>query len=163
MGHRAGGPYLGITVIRMPFGGAELERRSRWERFEPTLPQSGADWASREWYELAPTSRHALPEYVPDVVAGAASPVQLTNWKIGALRIMALLERRGYVTREDFKVAGIDHRRWISPRTGWLVARDGRWYAGDALPDFRGQHPVVFERVKADMSKWAPVEVGNLL
>lgn len=99
-------------------------------------------------------TRHKLPEYVPDVPAGASAPLQLTAWKICAIKIAVTLEKQGYVTRQDFKHHGIDYRRWIAPEYRWLVAGDGRYTRGDRFPDFKKQHPVVYKQIKADAKKW---------
>jgi hypothetical protein len=87
------------------------------------------EWLDQYWFEMAPIRRHDLPEYVPDVAAGSSSPIQLTKWKIAAIKIAITLERRGYVTRLDFKKQGIDHRRWLAVGTNWLRAVDGKFVA----------------------------------
>jgi len=157
------GPYVGVTIIRMCPPGRDLRRLGAWHQFEPVLPEPGKEWSTREWYELAPFRRHDLPAYVPDVVAGAAAPLQLTDWKISALKIAVLLEERGHVTRADFRSIGIDHRRWIAPVPGWLAVRDGRFVPGPGYPDFARQHPKVYAEIKTDRPKWAPQESGSLL
>lgn len=131
--------YIGFTIIRM----------SR-AQFYPNLPKATERWIANNWHEWAPPKRHKLPEYIPDVRAGARSPVQLTQWKIGALRLQVLLERNGHLTRPDFRVAGIDHRRWLAPATGWLTNTEGRFVKGPRWPDFAA-HPMVFKQIKADM------------
>lgn len=103
------------------------------------------------WHYWSPRKRCELPEFVPDVVAGASGPVQLTKWKVQALRICARLEIRGHVTRQDFRVLGIDPRRWLGPQ-GWLVAdpaRPGEFTRADGL-DFDRQHPTVYAQVLAE-------------
>jgi hypothetical protein len=111
-----------------------------------------------QWHYWNPVKRHRLPEFVPDVPAGAASPVQLTSWKVAALRISAVLELRGYVTREDFRRYHIDPRRWHGPG-GWLLPmpeRSGCYVASKTL-NFKGQHPVVYpqvlEEVRAELER----------
>lgn len=52
-----------------------------------------------------PGGRHDLPEFVPDVPAGVPSPVRLTEWKVKAIRLCALLRSRGWLTSADFKAA----------------------------------------------------------
>lgn len=103
----------------------------------------------RAWHDWNPVKRIELPEFVPDVVAGASGPVQLTKWKIGALKIAALLELRGHVTRSDFVWAGIHMSRWTQPPHYWLRKVNGSrgaWYAPEPLP-FVGQHPQVYPQV----------------
>lgn len=115
------------------------------------------------WHYWSPRKRHNLPEYVPDVVAGASGPVQLTTWKIAALRIAATLEVRGFVTKKDFGEYRIDSRRWTGPG-GWLVPKSermqdaGRFVRGPAL-DFDRQHPTVYATVLAEIREKLAGEV----
>ena len=145
--HKIAG-HLGITVIRK-FPDTE---EWRYNKFSPLLPKIKSDYRE-EWFEQCPTTRHRLPDYVPDVSAGAVAPLQLTDWKIKAMKLAIILERRGNLTRADFKWAGIDHRRWLSQ--GWLVVSDGRWVAG-AMPDFPRQHPRVYGEIASGFDDWAP-------
>lgn len=139
----------GITHIRM------------WHRGpEPGLP--GADPFSRYndpriWHDWAPERREPLPEYVPDVVAGDSSPIQLSEWKVAALRIIALIERFGSVARADFRALGISPSRWLTP-DGWLARTDtkGQFAVGPRCPDFKAQHPVVYPQIVADLDTWCP-------
>ena len=134
--------YVGLVVIKMH--GAHRHR----DRFAPRLPKV-EDSHFSEWPEWAPTKRHPLPEYIPDVAAGAPAPIRLTQWKIGALRLQAIIEDKGFITREDFKMARVDHRRWVP--SGWLEVKGGRYVKGTSFPDFAAQHPKVFEQIKQDM------------
>lgn len=145
--------YIGITVIR-------VRAKDQWgmPAFEPGLPRIGNEWSERYWFEMAPVKRHKLPEYIPDVAAGASAPVQLTAWKISAIKIAVTLERRGFVTRSDFKQHGIDYRRWIAPKYGWLSVSDGRYTAGPRLPDFKIQHPKVYAEIAAGADEWIGTE-----
>lgn len=108
----------------------------------------------RGWHYWSPRKRHELPEFVPDVIAGDSGPVQLTKWKIAALRIVATLEVRGHVTRQDFRTHGIDPRRWM--QAGWLVPKSermqdaGQFVRGAGL-DFDRQHPEVYAKVLAEI------------
>jgi hypothetical protein len=79
--------------------------------------------------------------------------VQLTQWKIGALKLTALLEIRGFVTRADFKTVGIDHRRWVND-PNWLVPTDrpGQFARGPELR-FDQQHPMVYAEIRAEIEK----------
>lgn len=145
--------YIGVTIIRVD---GSKETRARSSAFSPELPVLSGRWSDREWYEWAPSARCPLPEYVPDVPAGARAPLQLTPWKINALKIAVLLETRGFVTRKDFAHLRLDHRRWIARENRWLKVVDGGFVPGDRLPNFKAQHPVVFEQIKADAIKWMP-------
>ncbi|GLK86664.1 hypothetical protein [Ancylobacter defluvii] len=154
--------YIGLTIIRL----MPREERSRYHAFRPDLPTIER-WFRDEWHEWAPSQRCPLPEYVPDVPAGASAPLQLTNWKISALKLAALLERRGFLLRSDFKHLRIDHRRWTAPGTGWLRQRQDeqwgttapRYIPGPHLPDFKAQHPRVYAEIVADIAKWGPADI----
>lgn len=149
--------YIGLTIIRV-----NPPSESKWGPFfYPSLPKVGEALYQHEWHEWCPLSRVILPAYVPDVRAGSPSPVQLTQWKIAAIKIAITLERRGYVTRADFKEHRIDHRRWLTP-TGWLRVKDGRYVKG-SMPDFKKQHPRVYKEIEADADKWMPKESERLL
>jgi hypothetical protein len=106
------------------------------------------------WYDLCPAKRCKLPDYVPDVRAGCPSPVQLSDWKIRAIKIAIILEKEGGVTRADFKAIGIDMTRWT--QGGW-INRDNYgkkiWRQGK-MPDFKSQHPTNYGQIEADYEKW---------
>lgn len=143
---------LGLSLIRFTGRSGYFDGGLQ---FHPNLPggRRGGDHYpyGSNWPEWSPDKRHPLPAYVPDVVAGSAAPIQLTKWKISALKVVAMLQLRGYVTRADFKAIGIDARRWIAPGAGFLDADDaGRFIASKRLPDFEAQHPVVFPQVMAE-------------
>jgi hypothetical protein len=112
------------------------------------------------WHYWSPGKRCTVPEFVPDVVAGASGPVQLTKWKIAALRIVATLELQGFVTRDDFRRQRIDPRRWTGPN-GWLAATDapGRFVRGPGL-DFDRQHPEVYAQVLEQMRELVPTSAA---
>ncbi|MFC5358156.1 hypothetical protein [Azospirillum himalayense] len=154
--------FCGITVITISPKTHYYVR----ERFSPELPtKTGRVWWGEHWFEAGPLKRCPLPEYVPDVTAGAPAPIQLTDWKVKALKVAALLELTGYVTRADFKALNLDIRRWIVWGAHWLKPVSGSEtdaigmpaFAADyALPDFQKQHPDVFAKVLADAPKWGP-------
>jgi hypothetical protein len=115
-------------------------------------PNIEGGWPSASgWHYWSPTKRCELPAYIPDVAAGSPAPTQLTKWKVAALRIAATLELRGFVTRDDFWLQGIDHRRWTQD---WLAkgAEPGQWIRGQRMPDFAAQHPVVYPQVVAELA-----------
>lgn len=140
--------YCGITVITM-----QAPPYSKYGfPFEPHLPFGGGYFQEEYWHEMIPVKRCPLPEYVPDVVAGASGPVQLTDWKIKALKLCVLLDATGYVTRHDFKRLNLDIRRWIE---NWIEPCDKGFRARGALIEsFRRQHPVVWEQIVAEPEKW---------
>lgn len=154
--------YLGITVIRiMPPD--DVQRRYHRHPFRPGLPKlEQTIWGNSDWYEFAPAQRLALPDWIPDVVAGDTAPIALTSWKVAAIKIVVTLERRGVVTRQDFAHFQISMSRWSQQR--WLVkAGAGGWIAGPHLPDFRKQHPRNFEEIGADFEKWARKDAPLLM
>lgn len=144
------GAYLCLTTIEVRAPGHSRQAQA----FTPELPDDKNGWRSR-WFEMAPTKREVLPAYVPDCKAGDKAPLQLTDWKIKALKIAATLELRGWVTRDDFRHIDIDHRRWQSGQ--WIVVdmESGRWVKGPKYwPDFAAQHPRNYAEIKADAETW---------
>jgi len=146
---------IGLTIIRIRHGD---QARHYSSKFYPELPDlSQQYWDNRGWYERCPTKRISLPDWIPDVPAGDSAPVALTNWKVGAIKLVITLEKRGFLTRGDFSHFKISMSRWSQEH--WLV-KDGQggWIAGPYLPDFRQQHPVNFEQIAADFEKWKSPE-----
>lgn len=163
---------LGIVMIRArgvpDKRGMVKSGEFAWSKaFTPDLPDDylSADrsisWAEREWPQHVFAEPLKLPDYVPDVAAGKAAPVALTEWKIRAIRICILLERRGYVTAADFKTLEISPSRWV--QGGW-VRRDGKRLIAGALPDFKKQHPKNFDEIAGDFAVWGKKlpETGDL-
>lgn len=116
----------------------------------PPLPSAarGDDYSLGDWPRHYPVRRHRLPDYVPDVAAGASAPVQLTPWKIQALRLCYLMERNGFITRADFHAMKVDHRRWVTGE--WLARGPAGWVKGPFWPDFPAAHPKTFAEIAAD-------------
>lgn len=142
--------YLGITVIAF----AGKKHAYSYRSYSPWLPSERNGFGNHDWHEWCPASRCKVPDYIPDVVAGDAAPVALTEWKVKAIRLAILLESRP-VTRVDFKALGIDPSRWTDRYTGWLEPTpNGYVPREDRMPDFRKQHPVNYEQIKADRAVW---------
>jgi len=102
-----------------------------------------------------------VPPVVPDVPAGVPSPVQLTEWKIRALRFMARLEVRGYVTVHDLRDFGMTSSLWYHR---WLVPQEGpsqnppRWVRKPGVALVDAQHPEIFAQfVQATREEGIPV------
>lgn len=114
-------------------------------------------WRQDGWPNWCPGKRCALPDYVPDVTGGHAAPVQLTDWKIKAIKLCIILERRGYVTRRDMKAPMISPTRWCDHWQGLLdpSPERGAYIAGRRTPDLRAQHPVNYAQIEADFDAWA--------
>ena len=140
---------LGITVIKV-----RDTAEAYGSAFDPRLPSTDYDYYTRRWFERAPDSRIELPDYVPDVIAGDSAPVALTPWKIKAIKLVVTMQKRGFVTRKDFRHFDLSMSRWIDPYARWLVPGGAGWIAGPYLPDFEKQHPVNFGQIAADYEKW---------
>lgn len=163
---------LGVVIIGA--SPPESWKRPKVPTFEPKLPERNDRFATRDefrswnWPEHFPDARIKLPDYIPDVSAGRPSPQALTTWKVGALKVMVVLELQGHITRADFKALNMDYRRWVQ---FWLTkpAKPGggyvdtlNWYACRATPDFAGQHPLNYAQIKADRAKWLPPALIHL-
>src|SRR3546814_9584478 len=72
------------------------------------------------WHPWCPEERCVLPEYVPDVVAGIPSPIILSPWKIQAIKLAIILERRGWVTRADMRPLKLSPTIWTG-HSGYLA------------------------------------------
>lgn len=143
---------LGVAVIRQRPAKPDVWHQQH-DHFEPELPRIGPEyWTSRAWDNWLPNERHVLPEYVPDVIAGDKAPVQLSEWKIQALKILAILAERP-VTRSDFKAIKISHHRWIQ---FWLAKTPEGWVKCGATPKFDEIHPTIYAQIIADKAKWMP-------
>lgn len=146
---------LGLTVIEVERGFGRVVVR----------PEFDGKWGRGEWHYCNPKKRHRLPEHVPDVPAGVSGPAQLTEWKIAALQISAILELRGWVSRHDFRLAGIDYRRWTQDWLEPVPDRKGAWRWRDGKDmGFATQHPTIYQKVLADVKKKgiSAVETGEI-
>lgn len=151
---------LGVVVVT---GGAPAlwggPKAWKGPSFTPSLPDvdkrfvvTDDEMSAHGWPERCPDQRCALPEYVPDVTGGHSAPVALTPWKVQAIKAAVILETVGYITRADFKALKIDSSRWTQ---FWLRSiGEKRWAAAPGMPDFKAQHPVNYEQIKADLPKW---------
>lgn len=147
--------YLSLVIITVDRKSTYEAKRGGPFRSDPGLPHKAY---GDQWPEWAPAKRHPLPAYVPDVAAGASAPLQLTDWKIKAIKIAILLEVNGSVRRSDFAHLRLDHRRWIAG--GWVVLKDGV-YVADAMPNFKKQHPKVYKQIEADIATWRPAATAE--
>lgn len=162
--------YIGLTIIRVakprdPQGIRGPAWAHHADKFEPLLPECvyrpGRYHHEQKWHEQCTLKRHKLPEYVPDVRAGAPSPVTLSDWKIKAIKLCILMERNGQVTRADFRHLGLDHRRWLPGGNQWLRIVDGHYEKGRLWPDFKRMHPVAWRKIEADYDIWKPKETTS--
>lgn len=149
---------LGVTVIRMRAG--EVRDGYFWTGgrgvtpFSPSLPRD----TDHYWHDFWPWRRVPMPEVIPDCAAGCPAPVRITEWKLKAIKIAILLDRRP-VTRADFKALDIHMSRWSD--CGWIVRGEARgtWVWGEYHPDFRRDHPRNYDEIAAMFDRWAPPEV----
>lgn len=109
---------------------------------------------TRDWYDFGPTERLTLPEYVPDVAAGASAPMTLSTWKIKAMRVSIWVECNTTITRAHFKALDVSPSMWMNGY--WLKKGDtrGEWIKADHFPDYRAQHPSIYEQIETDYDKW---------
>lgn len=115
------------------------------------------------WPEHFPATRLPLPDYVPDVAAGVAAPTKLTHWKIKAIKLKILLEKRGYLTRNDFIRFDISPSTWT--QRGWIIQSNirGHWVAGIGIPEFEKQHPVNYAQIEGDFPKWNSRDLEGII
>jgi len=166
-----GPDYRAVMVPRYATQGdlPEIARRlglgvitvSHWDDGIADLPDERRHSWFHSWHPWFPTKRCRLPDYVPDVVGGHPSPLQLTDWKIRAIKLLILLRRRGHISRADFKHLGLSPTRWTAP-DGYLARGDGVYVAGPYTPDLEAQHPKAWSEIEADFEKWAPATLPTL-
>ena len=119
------------------------------------LPDPNSDYSYGHWPQWCPAQRLTLPDYIPDVAAGVASPVQLTAWKVKAIKLMICLERRGFVDRSVMRAIDISPSRWTDRCHGFLATNgNGQYVSCKATPDLRAQHPVNYAEIEADSAEW---------
>lgn len=153
--------HVGITIISA--GGYETggEKRFYFNPHSPPDSEAG-DYAQRDWFCWHPAERCKVPDYVPDVMGGKASPVSLTEWKISAIKLVILLDRVGVVTRTDMKALKLSPSRWTEAWQGFLDPAPGGYVRNSRTPNFRAQHPVNYAQIEADFEKWgASLLVGR--
>lgn len=147
--------HVGINIIMV--SSSENWKGDIGHQFGPELPDEAAAYSMQDWHGWFPAERCVLPEYVPDVTGGKSAPVALTPWKIKAIKLVILLDRRGYVTRKDMQALKVSESRWTSAYDGFLnldKAKGGYVRCG-LTPDFKAQHPVNYAQIEADFDRWA--------
>lgn len=123
--------------------------------FSPSLPD-GSHYTGTDWPNWCPGRRCKLPDYVPDVSGGHSAPVRLSEWKIAAIKLLILLERRGAVSRADMKALRISQTRWTDRYNGFLSpGPEGGYVRNDLTPDLKAQHPTNWAQIEADYPKWS--------
>jgi len=160
---RTFGPqFIGLLV---PEHDGDLETVAEGYGFRVIAPRVRSGWESRRgdvvvgeperivWPALEVLLEHWppqhfeqpawLPPVVPTVPAGVSSPIRLTEWKVRALRLLALLEVRGWVTIADLRHFDMAPSRWYHH---WLVPGEvkGRWVRRPGVVLAQDQHPEAF-------------------
>ena len=151
--------HMGQLARALGVGVIAFAPADRWVSWTSSHLPDERDY-SDGWLNWLPGERCALPGYVPDVAAGVASPVQLTDWKIKAIKLLIVLERRGHVTRNDMKALRISPTRWCDNWHGLLDRAEARgvYVRGKRTPDLKAQHPVNYAQIEADFDTWAETE-----
>lgn len=154
--------YIGvvcITVRRLQkqhgYWLSSYKANDLWEA-QPDLPKQEPSYTDDiRWPEWFPIKPVALPEFIPDVAAGASAPRQLSEWKIKSLKLLAILNRRGWVNRRDFKALGLSPSQWCSPG-GWLShdAANKRYIRSDRTPALDQHHPRVWPEIMGSYDDW---------
>ncbi len=146
--------HLGIVVIVVYSSGRSMDEKNRYH-FNPSLPD-GSMWGLSDWPNWCPGQRCRLPDYVPDVTGGHSAPLQLSEWKIRAIKLLILLERNGSITRADIKALGMSPTRWTDRFNGFLTAGSTGYIRNAMTPDLKRQHPTNWAQIEADFAKWSP-------
>lgn len=146
--------HVGITVITIS-GERAPDGALRHVYSNPGLPDEKHTYSLTDWPNWCPLERCKLPEYVPDVSGGKAAPIQLSPWKIKAIKLLILLERRGAVTRRDMKALGLSPTRWTDHYNGFLRPGPDGYVRSGLTPDLKAQHPVNWAQIEADYDTWS--------
>lgn len=146
---------LSDIAVRLGLGVLAVapDTKHSYPHFSLPDEDSGHSFSS-DWFPWLPTERCKLPDYLPDVEGGKPSPLRLTLWKIKAIKLMILLERRGVVTRRDIKALGMSPTAWTQ-FGGYLKPGNGGYVKSEKTPDFRIQHPTNFAEIEADFDVWS--------
>lgn len=111
-----------------------------------------------DWPNWGPVTRCPVPDYVPKVSAGVKSPTQLSDWKVRAIRLLVVLDKQGWIDRNDLKVLGLSPTRWTCAYNGFLGRVEGkpvRYVRCARTPDYRTQMPENYAEIEADTEQWA--------
>jgi hypothetical protein len=143
--------YLGVAIFvpRHDYHSRRVGDQVLW-RFERV------DGFGYEMFDFNPAERCELPDYVPDVAAGVPAPRTLSPWKVGALRVLALLEVKGFVTRAEVAQCRNDARRWCASDGYLESAGGGRWAHCSKTPRFDEQHPTIYAQILAETREAQP-------
>lgn len=110
------------------------------------------------WPNWGPVVRCPVPDYVPKVAAGVQSPTLLSDWKVRAIKLLIILDRKGWIDRNDLKALGLSPTRWTCAYNGFLgrvPGKPARYVRSNQTPDYRAQMPENFAEIEADAENWA--------
>lgn len=145
-----------MTRIARAIGVQVIAFDARWFRDE-WLPDPNRSFLIDRWPNWCPERRCTLPDYVPDVIGGDSAPVQLSIWKIKAIKLLIVLERTGLVTRGDLRALKLSPTRWTDHYGGFLSPRPdlGGYVRNARTPDLKAQHPTNWAQIEADFETWS--------
>jgi hypothetical protein len=164
--------HLRLTVVTVhPTGDLEGGRRLS-SRISPGLPAEAGDpipgtnraypfSSAADWYEWCFATREVLPEKPPDVPVGVPAPVRLTPWKMKAIKLDIVLQRRGYVTPADFRHLDLSMTFFSQSHPPRLKRgkKRGEWVRGEEFPVFQAQHPDIWTHLDQTYDSWRPASV----
>lgn len=130
--HWRGPNYYGVLIPKATREFREVAAALKIKVFEAAVRNWKQEWepgpirafasAPRTW----PEHKHKKPCWVPDVhvemEAGAASPKQLTPWKLKAVKLALHGVTKGYLTSHDFSLFDVSMSRWV--RLSWILPKD---------------------------------------
>jgi hypothetical protein len=146
--------HLGIVVISVQGMMNEWTKTMGWSMSPYSLPDLDSFYSTQDWPAWWPSKRCPLPDYVPDVAGGRAAPLQLTEWKIKAIKLMIVLERRGFVTRRDMEALRISPTLWTKLQGGLLARGVDGYIRCPRTPNFKAEHPTNYAQIEADIEVW---------
>lgn len=100
----------------------------------PTLVRGTWAWSHPEPQGVPPVEELGRP-------AGVPSPSSLTPWKLKAIKLLIILERRGYVTSADFKALDLSITTWVGRWIRWDGSKIGRRHRYVAIAEPRDTRP----------------------
>lgn len=94
-------------------------------------------------FDWNPIQRIVLPEAIPRTPAGVPAPVQMTPWKMAAIRVLARLRVQGYITAKEIAGQGCAASTWTQR---WLARGPvrGQWIETELTPKLDQQHPELY-------------------
>lgn len=113
-----------------------------------------------ELFDWNPPKRVDVPKYASNVPAGVPSPVRMTKWKIGALKIAAHLELVGSIKRKEITAYGCSPTSFCQ-YGGWLEPVGEGRFVNRSMPDVRRQHADVYPEVRREVRSALGLPAGR--